>query len=181
MNYIETLLEEYGLVQVVLIIILVFVAVEWLVSKWHVIVSWLNVYHEHKSAEENEENRFVALEESTARIQSCLAEMYELMEKLDTNNKRTTIASSRSTIYRVCNESMERGYMTQVEFEIIDELGDIYVSLGGNHYVKDRLLPTTLGLPVMSPDGTMYKATPKNIELRSEAINDRENQEVINS
>lgn len=180
MDSLFTLIREYKGTDIIIIIALVWASAKWIFKEIAGVKAYIKKYLEdnyttRKSVDDKEEDtdtRLDNVEQDSAKMQQYLAELHEMLENLciamkenNEQNRRTTIATSRSTIYRVCAEALERKYMTQIEFEILDELGDIYISLGGNHTAKDRLLPNTLALPVQGADGLMYKATPQNVEL----------------
>lgn len=199
MDSLIRLLTEYRGADTIVIIILFLVSLKWIVETVinvkNTISNFLQKNHEELKEEEDKEEetdtRLDNIEQDSAKMQEYLAELHTMLEKVvdemkqfSEESRRISTANSRSTIYRVCSEAIARGYMKQIEFEVIDELGDIYIKLGGNHTAKDLLLPTTLALPVQGVDGNMYKATPQNgelIKMIKERNNDREIQEVVNS
>lgn len=161
MDALIQLVKECSPIEIIVAILLIIKSVEFIIDKVKNGSDILNIYYKKRNKEEkNDEsiqdrlNRLESRDEDFAKalnnINYSLGKLDEKMNRLEDNQKKTTVASSRSTIYRVCNEVIEKKWMSQIEFEILDDLSKVYTSAGGNHFAKDVLLPKAMALPVIS-------------------------------
>lgn len=67
--------------------------------------------------------------------------------------KSLTVASMRSTLWRIHSESTERGFITQEGLKTFMECGKVYESAGGDDIYHDKLYPDVMSLPVRTRDG----------------------------
>ena len=79
-----------------------------------------------------------------------------LEEYIQKDNKRT-IASLRTTLWRLHKEFVAQGYVTPDGLKTFSELGKVYEAAGGNDVYHEKLQPEVLALDITYPDGSIYK------------------------
>ena len=79
-----------------------------------------------------------------------------LEEYIQKDNKRT-IASLRTTLWRLHKEFVAQGYVTPDGLKTFSELGKVYETAGGNDVYHEKLQPEVLALDIKYPDGSIYK------------------------
>lgn len=83
----------------------------------------------------------------------------DLIEKFDsyirTDNKRT-IATLRTSLWRMHRDFMDQGYVTPDGLKTFKEMGLVYEEAGGNDIYHEKLLPEVLSLEIRYPDGGVY-------------------------
>lgn len=70
-----------------------------------------------------------------------------LERHIETDNERT-ISSFRSTLYRLHKEFTEQGYVTPEGLKVFNEVGNAYVSAGGDDIYHSKLEPEVLSLKI---------------------------------
>lgn len=82
-----------------------------------------------------------------------------LIDKFDsyilTDNKRT-IATLRTSLWRMHRDFMEQGYVTPDGLKTFKEMGVVYEEAGGNDIYHEKLKPEVLSLEIRYPDGGAY-------------------------
>jgi len=156
MDALERLLNEYSAGTIIMVVVLVFVACEWLVTKIKKVVDWFKKrkkdYHAEETAKDAREdeinNRLDALEKADQKqidafkdISKNISEMQASIKQMQKDQKKMAVASCRSTLYRIASEIEDRDYITQIEYETFNELADIYIANEGNHTMKDKIIP----------------------------------------
>lgn len=79
-----------------------------------------------------------------------------LGEYIKKDNERT-IASLRTTLWRLHREFTSQGYVTPDGLKTFRELGKVYESAGGDDIYHEKLQPEVLALDIKYPDGSIYK------------------------
>ena len=79
-----------------------------------------------------------------------------LQEYIRKDNKRT-IATLRTTLWRLHKEFTSQGYATPDGLKTFKELGKVYEEAGGDDIYHDKLEPEVLSLDIHYPDGSIYK------------------------
>ena len=82
-----------------------------------------------------------------------LIEMFDAYVKTD--NKRT-IATLRTSLWRMHRDFMEQGYITPDGLKTFKEMGTVYEEAGGNDIYHEKLKPEVLSLEIRYPDGGVY-------------------------
>lgn len=75
------------------------------------------------------------------RIDSKVEEISALLSSL-------TVASMRSTLWRIHTESTERGCITQEGLKTFTECGKLYEEAGGDDIYHEKLHPDVMALPI---------------------------------
>ncbi len=82
-----------------------------------------------------------------------------LMEKFDTyiemDNKRT-IATLRTSLWRMHKEFIEQKYVTPDGLKTFLEMGKVYEQAGGNDVYHEKLKPEVEALDIHYPNGSIY-------------------------
>ena len=81
---------------------------------------------------------------------------FMLQEYIRKDNKRT-IATLRTTLWRLHKEFTSQGYVTPDGLKTFKELGKVYEEAGGDDIYHDKLEPEVLSLDIHYPDGSVYK------------------------
>ena len=83
-----------------------------------------------------------------------------LIEKFDayvqTDNKRT-IATLRTSLWRMHRDFMDQGYITPDGLKTFKEMGTVYEDAGGNDIYHEKLKPEVLSLEIRYPEGGVYE------------------------
>lgn len=82
-----------------------------------------------------------------------------LVEKFDKYiemDNRRTIATLRTSLWRLHRDFMEQGYVTPDGLKTWIEMGKVYVEAGGNDIFHDKLDPEVSALPIRYPDDSIY-------------------------
>lgn len=162
MDELINLLKNYSIVEVIVILILVFVAIEWVYNKVKKIVDMIKAkkkdYHEEESLKEEKEesiNEEIAHLKENDRIQN--EKIDKITELLDTNTKvltqmqqsqdEVTIATCRNTLRELHDEFVKKGYVSQDDLDTFLDIGAVYEKAGGNGTYHFKLKPEVLALP----------------------------------
>lgn len=153
------LIEKYTLPSVLIIILVVFMAIK----EGSEAVTWvrgkLNAYHDKRSKTEDEKEdvneRLATLEKHDNWQYNALLDMAKSLQNINTTlvdmQKRqdaVTVATSRSTLYRLHADFMNKGYVTKEDLKTFTELGKLYALAGGNDIVHLKLEPEVFALPI---------------------------------
>lgn len=63
-----------------------------------------------------------------------------------------TVASMRSTLWRIHSESTDKGFITPEGLKTFTECGKLYESAGGNDIYHEKLYPDVMSLPIRSKE-----------------------------
>lgn len=153
------LLEKYNVGDVLIILILSFLAVKGIITEINNIKTKLKKnreeYHEQESDKEDEkekiEDRLTSLEEKVKSIDEIMDIVKSIKSCQDDNQesrRKATVATCRSSLQLLTDKVLEKGYMTQIEYETFDDLAEVYLANRGNHTMKDKVIPKVRKLPV---------------------------------
>ena len=85
------------------------------------------------------------------QIESISEDLKNITKTIELNEEKhnaETIATCRSTLYRLYTEAMKKGYVSQIELETFEDIANVYVNAGGNHTMKDKIIPEFYSLPI---------------------------------
>ncbi len=91
-------------------------------------------------------------DENFRQINDTLAEIKVQLEEDRERERKNTIASVRSTLYRLYYEAVQKGYTTQASVETMAELSKIYLEAGGNSVFKHKLIGEYFDIPMKDVD-----------------------------
>lgn len=159
MSDLINLIEEYTLPSVLIIIVVVFLAIK----EGSEAVAWvkgkLNTYHDKRSKTEDEKEdvneRLATLEKHDNWQYQSLLDMAKNLQSINSTlvsmQKRqdaVTVATSRSTLYRLHADFMKKGYVTKEDLKTFTELGNLYEQAGGDDIYHDKLYPEVFKLEI---------------------------------
>ena len=159
MSNLISLIEEYTLPSVLVILIVSFLAVKEICSAVAWVKEKLNAYHDKRNQSEDEKEdmneRLTKLEKHDNWQYNALLDMTKSLQTINTTlidmQKRqdaVTVATSRSTLYRLHADFMNKGYVTKEDLKTFTELGKLYALAGGNDIVHLKLEPEVFALPI---------------------------------
>lgn len=159
MDNLILLLEEYTLPSVLVILIIFFLAFKevWSAAVW--VKDKFELYRKKKNQSEDEketvEERLTKLEkhdkwqynawmEMTKSLQTISNTLSDMQKK----QEESTVATARSALYRLSQEILAKGHMSQIEYDCFKELYDVYIENHGNHSMKDKIAPKVFALEI---------------------------------
>lgn len=159
MSAFTEIIENYTLVEIIIFLLLAVTAVKGAIEGFKYIKGLFDNYHTKKSGEEKKEQtvdeRITKLEEhdkwqyNELQIQSAvLMELKQMLVEMKAENDKNVIATNRHALNQIATKVIQRGYITQTEYETFKDLSDIYLAKGGNHTMKDKIIPEVLNLPI---------------------------------
>ena len=124
----------------------------------------------HREAEEKEklwmlvetcEERITRLEEkqqtdtanSIRHDEKIEASIQKILENMDSHfqkNDARTVATCRSTLYRLHKEFSEQGYVTESGLKTFNEIGKVYEDAGGDDIYHEKLYPEVISLELVN-------------------------------
>lgn len=148
------LLSENNLTTLFITIILLCLAARGIVDFIEWVKKMLEKYHSARTVKEDEvedmnarisslDTRITRLEEMHMSQKEQLAGVNQKLDDMAELNRKQTIASFRSTLYRISEDidAREDKHIHQIEYETFKDLADQYIALGGNHTMKDIIIP----------------------------------------
>jgi len=94
--------------------------------------------------EESDKIQLEKLDQIGAGVQQLAAQL-EIMAE---DQRKTTVSTARSTLYRLHHDFINKGYLTLAEREMFDDCASVYVSHGGNSVFKTHIIPEIESLPI---------------------------------
>lgn len=82
------------------------------------------------------------------KIEDNLKHITEMMQKHMESDDKRTVATFRSTLYRMHSDFTARGYVTREGLKTFVECGNEYEDAGGDDVYHDKLKPEVMALPV---------------------------------
>ena len=159
MDNLILLLEEYTLPSVLVILIICFLAFKevWSAGVW--IKDKLELYRKNKNQSEDEketvEGRIEKLEKhdnwqynALMDVTKSLQVITNTLSDMQKRQEESTVATARSALYRLSQEILAKGYMSQIEYDCFKELYDVYIENHGNHSMKDKIAPKVFALEI---------------------------------
>lgn len=101
------------------------------------------------------ENRIKTLEKHDnwqyQEIQKISKGIDDIKRSLDINEKETNqriIVQYGAELYNLHSKFMTQKYITRAGLETFQLLADTYISCGGNHSIKGKIIPEVMALPI---------------------------------
>lgn len=146
------ILTDYSPIAIVVILILSVVAIKEAIE----LITWFKEYFKkifNKSSEIDKrektiEERVAKLEEHDIKQYEVLNQIKDLVEQLSIKSNERTIATCRSTLFRLHKEFTTQGYVTPEGLKTFTEIGKVYEDAGGNDIYHDKLYPEVLALRI---------------------------------
>lgn len=101
------------------------------------------------------ENRIKTLEKHDnwqyQEIQKISKGIDDIKDRLDINEKETNqriIVQYGAELYNLHSKFMAQKYVTRAGLETFQLLADTYITCGGNHSIKGKIIPEVMSLPI---------------------------------
>ncbi len=111
-------------------------------------------YHGQSIAIRNE------LKTNQDNLSNQITELSDMMKEYINLQNSCTIASFRSSLWRMHKDFVSQGFVTPDGLKTFLEMGKLYEHCGGNDIYHSKLLPEVEALEIRYPDGSIYN---KNI------------------
>ena len=115
-------------------------------------------YHQQSiTIRDNLARRQDDLYEKQIELKQDVKNITQMLEEYIQKDNKRTIASLRTTLWRLHKEFVSQGYVTPDGLKTFSELGKVYETAGGNDVYHEKLQPEVLALDIKYPDGSIYK------------------------
>jgi len=138
----------FGLVLLIVVVVFILDKVDGLLNR-------LGITTKKQIEKEKNLERIVKLEqhdkwqyEKLAEISSNISDIKTMLVKGNEEQKATTVATCRSTLYRLHNEFVSQGFVTKEGLKTFTEIGKIYENAGGNDIYHSKLYPEVMSLQI---------------------------------
>lgn len=122
------------------------------------VVSKQEEYHQQSiTIRDNLARRQDDLYEKQIELKQDVKNITQMLEEYIQKDNKRTIASLRTTLWRLHKEFVAQGYVTPDGLKTFSELGKVYETAGGNDVYHEKLQPEVLALDIKYPDGSIYK------------------------
>ena len=138
----------FGLVLLIVVVVFILDKVDGLLNR-------LGITTKKQIEKEKNLERIVKLEqhdkwqyEKLAEISSNISDIKTMLVKGNEEQKATTVATCRSTLYRLHNEFVSQGFVTKEGLKTFTEIGKVYEHAGGDDIFHDKLHPEVMSLQI---------------------------------
>lgn len=115
-----------------------------------------NLYQKQKGYHEQSIQIRNELKKNQEGLSTQISDLSQMMSSfINTQNDRT-VASFRSSLWRMHKDFTNQGYVTPDGLKTFMEMGKIYEASGGNDVYHEKLLPEVESLEIHYPDGSIY-------------------------
>ena len=122
------------------------------------VVSKQEEYHQHSiTIRDNLARRQDDLYEKQIDLKQDVKNITRMLEEYIQKDNERTIASLRTTLWRLHKEFTSQRYVTPDGLKTFRELGNVYEAAGGDDIYHEKLQPEVLALDIKYPDGSIYK------------------------
>lgn len=115
-----------------------------------------NLYQKQKGYHEQSIQIRNELKKNQEGLSTQISDLSQMMSSfINTQNDRT-VASFRSSLWRMHKDFTNQGYVTPDGLKTFMEMGKLYEASGGNDVYHEKLLPEVESLEIHYPDGSIY-------------------------
>lgn len=115
-----------------------------------------NLYQKQKGYHEQSIQIRNDLKKNQEGLSNQISDLSQMMSSfIDTQNDRT-VASFRSSLWRMHKDFTIQGYVTPDGLKTFMEMGKLYEASGGDDIYHEKLLPEVESLEIHYPDGSIY-------------------------
>lgn len=115
-----------------------------------------NLYQKQKDYHEQSIQIRNELKKNQEGLSTQISDLSQMMSSfINTQNDRT-VASFRSSLWRMHKDFTNQGYVTPDGLKTFMEMGKLYEASGGNDVYHEKLLPEVESLEIHYPDGSIY-------------------------
>lgn len=121
-------------------------------------VSKQEEYHQQSiTIRDNLARRQDDLYEKQIELKQDVKNITRMLEEYIQKDNERTIASLRTTLWRLHKEFTSQRYVTPDGLKTFRDLGNVYEAAGGDDIYHEKLQPEVLALDIKYPDGSIYK------------------------
>ncbi|WP_418564988.1 hypothetical protein [Holdemanella biformis] len=96
------------------------------------------------------------LQENQENLSNQITELSTVINDFATTSKECTVASFRSSLWRMHRDFVSQGYITPDGLKTFLDMGNLYERCGGDDIYHEKLLPEIKALEVHYPEGSVY-------------------------
>ena len=148
MNDLIKLFTEYSLGSIIVFLMLILSSVFGVYKRNSV----ENRDKEINNAIKQVEDLITAQNERIDKIENRINELEKSIKTINENLNKFNKATSRNAVYKLANELIAKQWMSQSDYESLQELSDIYMKSGDSHYVIPNIIQRALNLPVLTDE-----------------------------
>lgn len=159
MNNTLELVSNFKASEVIIVLVMCFLVIKELVDGFQWVKGKLDLWRQNENQIESKaqtvQERLLKLEQYQENDYKILHELCEelkhikqALEEQKKNTNKVTVASFRSTLYRIHKESVEQQYVTADSLKVFKEIGKIYEEAGGDDIYHEKLEPEMMSLPI---------------------------------
>lgn len=163
MNDLIKLFTEYSLGSIIVFLMLILSSVFGVYNIFTKATSILETYRIKRNSVENRdkeinnaikqvEDLIAAQNERIDKIENRINELEKSIKTINENLNKFNKATSRNAVYKLANELIAKQWMSQSDYESLQELSDIYMKSGDSHYVIPNIIQRALNLPVLTDE-----------------------------
>lgn len=109
----------------------------------------MSVTESIKSLQEERIEDLKKMDERNVEIKNDLADVLNLLKRHIKIDDERTVATFRSTLYRMHSDFMAQGFITQEGLKTFVECGKAYEAAGGDDIYHDKLKPEVMSLVIL--------------------------------
>lgn len=156
---VQTFFETYNAATIIALLVCFIVVIQ-KIYEW---VKWgkdrlTDYYNKRKGIEKKEQT----IEERIARLEAHDTKQYQQLQDIlkaqteiktlllesQEQNRQNEVAGNRYILNEIAEKTLSRGTITQTEYETFCELANRYIAQGGNHSMKEKIIPQVKKLPI---------------------------------
>ncbi len=157
------LFTEYSFGSIIVFIMIILSSTTGVYHIFTKITSILEAYRFHRNSIENRDKK---IDDAIKQVENLISAQNERIQKdeakiealekktnnIDEDLNKFNKATSRNAVYKLANELIAKQWMSQSDYESLQELSDIYMKSGDSHYVIPNLIQRALNLPVLTDE-----------------------------
>lgn len=86
--------------------------------------------------------------EEIAKISDNVLAIKNQLDNHEKENNERIIVQYSATLYDLHDKFIKQGYVTRAGMETFERMADTYIGCGGNHLIKQKIIPEVLALPI---------------------------------
>lgn len=165
MDELIDILKNYNLNDILVLFVLFALAIYGIVEMVKKVKGMFDSYHKNQSAKEDKEknitDRLDKLEEgeketteTLGKISESIDELRKLIETVQRNQNKSNLATCKSALYRLSAELISKGWVSQIEYETLQDLYDVYKMSSPNPIYdgQNNNIRRALMLPILTEE-----------------------------
>ncbi len=155
MDELKYILEDVGITNVIVILMALMIAIQfliklfdWFCDRMGIETKWSLKKKQEAAILRDHEEAIQKLGEYGKSNHNDMKEIRELLEKHIVRDDERTVATLRSTLYRLHGEFVAQKCVTHEGLKTFSEIGRVYEEAGGDDIYHSKLEPEVLALPI---------------------------------